>query len=84
MILYIFFLVVAFVAWVIATGIWTTEAFDDHKRGRSNPQKVKRARLAWLSFFLLPVYPIVVIVVAVVGPITVFRRLGRINKEETQ
>lgn len=80
MILYIFFLVVVFVGWVWATVVFTLDAFDIPNQ----PKYAKRARLAWLSFFLLPVYPVVVLIALVVGPIIVFRRLGRINKEETQ
>lgn len=77
MILYIVGLVVAIIAWVIAVGSLTEGAFYSR-----DPEDIKRARLAWLSFFLLPIYPAVVIVAMVAGPIIVFRRLGRINKEE--
>lgn len=85
MILYIFFLVVAVIAWVVVTVGWTLDAFDEERspavRYRpADPKKAKRARLAWLSFFLLPVYPIVALIALVVVPITIFRRLGRINQ----
>ena len=78
MIPYIVGLVISIIAWVIATGGLTTQAFDYPGR----PEYAKRARLAWLSFFLLPLYPAVIVVALVVGPIYVFRRLGRISKEE--
>jgi predicted nucleic acid-binding Zn ribbon protein len=77
-IIYMVFLVIAIIAWIIATGSLTVEAFDYP----NDAQKAKRARLAWLSFFLIPLYPAVVIVVLIVGPIMVFRRLGRISKEQ--
>lgn len=77
MIIYIVFLVVAFIAWAIITGVLTVDAMD-----YGNPQTAKKARLAWLSFFLIPLYPAVVCVVLVLGPIYVFRRLGRINEEK--
>jgi hypothetical protein len=78
MILYIVGLVIAIIAWVLATGSLTVEALDYPDR----PEKAKRARIAWLSFFLIPLYPAVVIVVLIVGPIMVFRQLGRISKEQ--
>lgn len=80
MTLYIVFGIIAFVLWAFITGNLIVEAFDYP----DEPHKARRARLAILSFFLLPVYPAVVIVALIVGPIWVFRRLGRINKEEEE
>jgi hypothetical protein len=82
MILYYVGLVIAFVGWALATGSLTSLAFDEHEPNRA--EVVKYARLAWLSFFLLPLYPAVICVVLVVGPIMIFRRLGRINKEDNE
>jgi hypothetical protein len=78
LILYIVGFVISFIAWAIATGALTTKAFDRY----GGKQEAHHARLAWLAFFLLPLYPAVFIVALVVVPIMVFRRLGRINKEE--
>lgn len=79
MILYIVGLVIAFVGWAITTGSLTSLAFDEREPNQA--EAVKYARLAWLSFFLLPLYPAVVCVAVVVVPIIIFRRLGRLNKE---
>lgn len=78
MTLYIVGLVITIIGWAATTINMTLEAF-----GRwSTPEKVHRARLAWLSFFLIPLYPAVFIVVMIAGPIMVFRSLGRIEKED--
>lgn len=84
MTLYIVGLVITIVAWAITTTALTIGSYDT-SYGRSQEQRqrsAKKARLAWLSFFLIPLYPAVLCVVALVGPIMVFRSLGRINKEE--
>jgi len=77
--LYIVFLVIFTVAWAAVTIVLTVDAFDFRRT-----EKAKNARIAWLSFFLLPIYPAVVCVALVLGPIMVFRSLGRINKENTE
>jgi hypothetical protein len=74
---YIVGLVIAVVAWLIVTISLSEDAFRYRDK-----EDIKNARLAWLSFFLLPLYPAAVIVGLVLGPIIVFRRLGRISKEE--
>ena len=79
MIPYFVFLVVAVVAWLWYTSTAIEEAFVTR-----DPQDIKHARLSLLVFFLLPLYPALVVIALVVGPIYIFRRLGRINKEETQ
>ena len=83
MTLYIVGLVIAFVAWAITATSLTVGTFDNlHYPWAA--QKAKQARLAWLSFFLLPLYPAVVCVALILGPIMIFRRLGRISKKEEE
>jgi uncharacterized BrkB/YihY/UPF0761 family membrane protein len=76
---YILFLVVAFVLWVLAVQHYRDKAY-------ANPHDKKaasRARLVVLSFFLLPVYPALAIIVVIGSIIKDFRQLGRLDKEES-
>lgn len=75
---YILFGIVAFVLWVLAVQHYRDEAF----RNPHDKKAASRARLVMLSFFLLPVYPAIAVVVVIGGIIKDFRRLGRLDKEE--
>lgn len=75
---YIAFGVVAFVLWVLAVQHYRDEAF----RNPHDKKAANRARLVMLSFFLLPVYPALVVIFVIGGIINDFRRLGRLDKEK--
>lgn len=78
MIPYIAFGVIAFVFWALTVSSLREEAINNP----TNKKAASRARVAWLSFFLLPVYPALAIIVVIVAIIKDFRRLGRLDKEE--
>lgn len=84
MTLYIVGLVLSIIAWIIPTAYFTTNAYSSTYTWQNRAYRAKyaaRARLAWLAFFLIPLYPAVICVALVFGPIMVFRHLGRIGKE---
>jgi hypothetical protein len=72
---------------VIAAVLWALVLGDLREKARNNPTDKKaasNARLAWLSFFLLPVYPALLIVVLLGAIIKDFRHLGRLDEEGKQ
>jgi hypothetical protein len=78
LILYIAWGVVAFVLWALAMSHFREKAI----RNPHDKKAASHARMCWLSFFLLPVYPALAIIALVAIPINDFRRLGRLDKEE--
>ena len=75
MYVYGFFLAVVFVIW-----LWCAIVFPEDAFITKNPKDIKKAKRTLLSFFLIPVYPLVLVGIAFVGPFVLYKKLDKLNK----